>query len=80
MIEILNGALRVSDNGGVISREFHRWLGIVARAISSTYVADKAPGLSYVVGDGQFAIHGEELVLHGTEELTIEGDGVLVVL
>lgn len=80
MIQLLNGALRIANAGGVITRDFHLWLQAIARAISSTYVADRAPGRSLAIGADQYGIHAEELVLNGTEELTIEGNGILVIV
>jgi hypothetical protein len=80
MIAPLQYTQVVAEAGGRIAGDFHRWLQIIARTISSTYVADKAPGRSFVIGTDQFGVHAEELILLGTEEITAEGDGILVVV
>ena len=71
--------LRIADTGGVIGNELHRWLQLIARTISSTYVADQAPQRNYVILTGQFGLHGKRLVLAGSERLTIEGTGRMVI-
>ncbi len=80
MIPPLQQAIRVAEAGGAIGREFKRWLDLIAQSVASTRIGDSAPGRSLAVGDGQFAIHAEELVLNGTEEASLEGDSILVVI
>jgi hypothetical protein len=79
MIPPLQPALRVVE-GGVLGREIKRWLDLIARTVSSIYIADQAPQREVVIGVGQFGIHAGDLILNGTESLTLESDAVLVVL
>jgi hypothetical protein len=80
MIPILPASWRVASHVGTIGQELHRWLQLIARTISSTYVADQAPQRPLVIGVGQFGIHAGDLILGGTETITLESDSVLVVL
>lgn len=80
MIAPLNAVLRIADRTGTLTRDFKRWLDHIAISISSTYVADKAPQRSFVIKTGQFGVHVDELILHGTESVTLEGDAVMVIL
>lgn len=75
MISPLQSGTRPAEPTGFIGREFKRWLDVIARAVSSTYVADQAPGRSFAIYDGQFGIHAKRLALSGSERLTI---GVIV--
>jgi hypothetical protein len=75
MIPPIAPGLRIIEASGIIGREFHRWLQLIAQAVSSTYIGDQSPGRSYSIKDGQFAIHAKRLTLAGSERLTI---GVIV--
>jgi hypothetical protein len=79
MIPPLHPALRIADDGGAIGRNFHRWLQLLQQALHGPFVGRIATGTK-VIADGEYGLHAEELVLNGTEETTIDGDGVLVVV
>ncbi len=69
----------VAGAGGAISSELHRWLQLIARALHGPFIGQAVTGV-FVVADGQYAIQAEEVVLSGTEEPTLEGDAVLVIV
>lgn len=79
MITPLNAVLRVAERDGLISHGLHQWLQILARAVSTTYAGDQAPGHHLAIPNGQFAIHGKRLTLKGSERLTLIGDSRLVI-
>ena len=79
MIPPLPYDARTSRADGSIAADFHRWLQIIAQAISSTYVADQSANRSFVIKDGQFGIHAKRLRLAGSERVTIEGSARLVI-
>lgn len=79
MISPLQPRLRIVDAAGVIVSEFHRWLQLLERALRGPFIGQVATG-SFVVLDGQSALQGEELLLSGTEEASLEGDAVLVIV
>lgn len=79
MIPILQHSLRIAMASGTIEAEFHRWLQAVQRALRGPFIGLFAPG-SFVVTTDEYAILAEELVLHDTDEATLQGDAVLVVV
>ena len=69
----------VTASGGAIHPEMHRWLQLIQRALHGPFIGQKATG-SFTVKDGEYAIHADELILHGSETVTLEGNATLVVL
>jgi hypothetical protein len=78
MIPLLNSALSVASGDGRISRDFHRWLDLVRRALHGPFVGQQATG-SVVIRDGEGAVQVKRLLLQSNERLTIEGSGRLVI-
>lgn len=78
MIPILQDNLPVADEGR-IGRDLHRWLSLIRRALLGPFIGQVATG-AFAMRDGESAIQAEELLLVGTEEATLEGDAVLVIV
>jgi hypothetical protein len=79
MIPLLNPYLRIVGGNDIIVNEFHRWLQVIARTVSSTYIADQIPLGGVAAKDGQFAIHAKRLTLTGSDRATLEGSARLVI-
>jgi hypothetical protein len=82
VITNINPGLQITDPSkpspaGIITRPFHTWLQSIQRALRGPFVGRMATGTK-VIADGEYGLHAEELILNGAEEITIEGDGVLV--
>lgn len=75
MITPLNKAVRIIEGAGQASREFHRWLQLIERALQGPFIGWKAQG-AVTIEDGQYGLHADELTV---ENLTIKGSGVLVI-
>lgn len=79
MIPPLNPGLVITSTASRITRDFHRWLQLIEKALHGPFVGVMASG-SFTVLDGEYAIHADELILLGSEEATLYGDSVLVVV
>lgn len=72
MMPLLNPALAIAERGGMASRAFHRWLGLVARAAGGPFIGDQSNG-SFVIKEQQYALIGKRLRLKDKERLTMVG-------
>lgn len=79
MITILQPGLSAIRQGGILSAELFRWLNGIREALHGPFIGQMATG-SKVIKDGEYGLHAEELILRGSEEIVIEGDGILVVV
>ena len=77
MIPILQAAMQISDRV-TISRDFHRWLGLVRIALHGPFIGQQESG-SVAVDDRQYAVHAKRLQLNAKERLSLKGTARLVI-
>ena len=78
MIPPLNTSLRISGDKGVVEKDFHRWLGLVSRALRGPFIGTRVSG-TFAITDSEFGVIGKRLELLSKDRASILSDGRLVI-